>query len=284
MARIIDGLKISEEFNLATRDRVKDLKNSGVTPKLVTFTIGEQNKNDLLSSRIDELADFTGIQTSYYKFDAQIKLSELKKFIQRMNEDKTVHAILFRSSMPKYLSFRDAINLISPDKDVDGVTTLNQGRLFLGEPGMIPCAPLAILHLLRLVHEDLAGMHAVILGRSSAVGRPLTQLLLNANCTVTSLHSYSKDIESVCRTANIVVSAMGNPMFVTRNFIKEGATVIDVGLNKIVTEDGHQQIVGDVDFEDVLGVVHAITPVPNGVAPMTASYLMHNTLKLACCA
>lgn len=284
MAKIIDGLKISEEFNLATRDRVKDLKNSGVIPKLVTFTLGEQSKNALLSDRIDELSEFTGIHISHYNFDAQIKLSELQTFIQKMNEDQSVHAILFQSSMPKYLSFRDAINLISPDKDVDGVTTLNQGRLFLGEPGMIPCAPLAILHLLRMVHEDLAGMHAVILGRSSSVGRPLTQLLLNANCTVTSLHSYSKDIESVCRTADILISAMGNPLFVTKDFIKKGATVIDVGLNKIVSDDGYPQIVGDVDFDDVFGIVNAITPVPNGVAPMTSSYLMHNTLKLACCA
>ncbi len=284
MARIIDGAKIADEFNLAIRDRVKDLKKSGVNPKLVTITIGENEKSALFSDKRDELAEFTGIEVANYNLDIETKLSELKELVGPLNEDNSVHAIFLRTSKPKGLSFRDAINLVSPDKDVTGLTTLNQGRLFLGEPGMIPCAPLAVLHLLRIIHEDLAGMHAVVLGRSSSVGRPLTQLLLNANCTVTSLHSYSKDLESVCRTADILVSAMGNPKFITRHFVKEGSTVIDVGINLLSNEKDGSQTIGDVDFDDVLGVAGAITPVPDGVAPMTASYLMHNTLKLACCA
>ena len=283
MAKIVDGSKIANEFNLATRERVRDLKNSGVTPKLVTITIGENERSALFSSKRDELAKFTGIEVINYNLDVRVRLSELKKLVIPLNDDKSVHAIFMRTAQPKGLSFRDAVNLISPDKDVAGLTTLNQGRLFLGEPGMIPCAPLAVLHLLRIVHENLAGMHAVVLGRSSSVGRPLTQLLLNANCTVTSLHSYSKDIESVCRTADILISAMGNPKFITRHFIKEGATVIDVGLNHLVDQKDNSLTVGDVDFDDVFEVAGAITPVPNGVAPMTASYLMHNTLKLACC-
>ncbi len=283
MARIIEGLKIAKEFDLAVRDRVRILRKSGVTPKLVAISLGENDRNILFSSKRDDLANFIEIETKNYHFDAQMKLPELKEFINGLNNDNSVHAIFFQSSMPKYLSFRDAINLISPDKDVDGATTLNQGRLFLGEPGMIPCTPLAVLHLLRVVHENIAGMHAVVLGRSSSVGRPLIQLLLNANCTVTSLHSYSKDIESVCKTADILVSAMGNPKFVTKDLVKEGATVIDVGINHITDEKGISQVVGDVDFDDVLGVAGAITPVPSGVAPMTMSYLMHNTLKLACC-
>ena len=283
MARIIDGLKISCDFNLAIRDRVKDLRKSGVVPKLVTITIGENEKSALFSAKRNELARFTGIEVLNYNLDIRTKLSELKELILPLNDDKSVHAIFLRTSNLKDLSFRDAINLVSPDKDVAGLTTLNQGRLFLGEPGMIPCAPLAVLHLLRIVHENLAGMRAVVLGRSSSVGRPLTQLLLNANCTVTSLHSYSKDIENVCRTADILVSAMGNPKFITRRFVKEGATVIDVGLNHLTDRKDGSQTVGDVDFEDVVGVAGAITPVPGGVAPMTASYLLHNTLKLACC-
>ena len=284
MAEIIDGSKIADEFNLAIRDRVKDLKKSGVTPKLATITIGENERSALFSAKRDELAKFTGIGVVNYNLDMETKLSELKELILPLNEDKSIHAIFLRTSKPKGLSFRDAVNLISPDKDVAGLTTLNQGRLFLGEPGMIPCAPLAVIHLLRTIHEDLAGMHAVVLGRSSVVGRPLTQLLLNANCTVTSLHSYSKDLESVCRTADILVSAVGNPKFITRHFVKEGATVIDVGLNHLSDQKDGSQTIGDVDFDDVLGVAGAITPVPEGVAPMTASHLMHNTLKLACCA
>ncbi len=283
MAKIIDGAKIAGEFNLAIRDRVKDLKKSGVIPKLVTITIGENERSALFSAKRDELAKFTGIEVLNYNLDIGTKLSELKELVLPLNDDKSVHAIFMRTAKPKGLSYRDAVNLISPDRDVAGLTTLNQGRLFLGEPGMIPCAPLAVLHLLRIIHENLAGMHAVVLGRSSSVGRPLTQLLLNANCTVTSLHSYSKDLESVCRTADILVSAMGNPKFITRHFIKKGATVIDVGLNHLVDQKDNSLTVGDVDFDDVFEVAGAITPVPNGVAPMTASYLMHNTLKLACC-
>ncbi len=284
MAKIIDGLKISSEFNIAIRDRVRELKKSGVTPKLVTVSLEETPKRILFSAKRDELAKFTEIETQNYYFNAQTKPSELREFIQKLNNDKSVHAIFFQSSVSKFISRRDAINLISSEKDVDGATTLNQGRLFLGEPGMIPCAPLAVLHLLRTIHGEITGMHAVVLGRSSSVGRPLTQLLLNANCTVTSLHSYSKDIERVCKTADILVSAMGNPRFVTRNFVKNGATVIDVGINYITDEKGIPQIVGDIDFDDVQEVAGAVTPVPNGVAPMTTSYLMHNTLKLACCA
>lgn len=284
MAKIIDGQKIAHEFNLAVRDRVRNLKKVGVTPKLVTVSLGESEKNALFASKREALAQFTEIEIKNYHFDSQMKLLELKEFICQLNDDKSVHGIFFQSCMPKYVSFRDAANLISSEKDVDGATTLNQGRLFLGEPGMIPCAPLAVLHLLRTIHEDIAGRHAVVLGRSSSVGRPLIQLLLNANCTVTSLHSYSQDIESVCKTADILVSAMGNPKFITKDLIKKGATVIDVGINRVTDEKGIPHLVGDVDFDDVLGVAGAVTPVPNGVAPMTSSYLMHNTLKLACCA
>lgn len=284
MAKIIDGSKIANEFNLVIRDRVRDLKKNGVIPKLVTITIGENERSALFSAKRDELAKFTGIEVANYNLDIDINLSKLEDLILPLNTDKSVHAIFLRTAKPKGLSFRDAVNLISPDKDVAGITTVNQGRLFLGEPGMIPCAPLAVLHLLRIIHGNLAGMRAVVLGRSSSVGRPLTQLLLNANCTVTSLHSYSKDLESICRTADILVSAMGNPGFITRHFVKEGATIIDVGLNHLSDPKEGLCTVGDVDFDDVFEVAGTITPVPNGVAPMTASYLMHNTLKLACCA
>lgn len=284
MVKIIDGSKIANKFNLAIRDRVRDLRKSGVIPKLVTITIGENEKSALFSAKRNELAKFTGIDALNYNLNMGTKLSELKELVSSLNDDKSVHAIFLRTSKPKELSFRDAVNLISPDKDVAGLTTINQGRLFLGEPGMIPCAPLAVLHLLRIIHENLAGMHAVVLGRSSSIGRPLTQLLLNANCTVTLLNSYSKDLENVCKTADILVSSMGNPRFITRHFIKKGATVIDVGLDHLSDRKDNTLTIGDVDFDDVLEVAGAVTSVPDGIAPITASYLMHNTLKLACCA
>jgi methylenetetrahydrofolate dehydrogenase (NADP+)/methenyltetrahydrofolate cyclohydrolase len=169
--------------------------------------------------------------------------------------------------------------MINPKKDVDGLTEINQGKLFSGEQGTFPCTPLGVLHLLRTVHENIAGLHAAVIGRSAIVGRPLAQLLLNADCTVTTLHSRSKNLADICRTADILISAAGKPQFIGEEFVKPGATVIDVGVNRI-EKDGKNKIVGDVKFDEVKEVAAAVTPVPNGVGPMTVAYLMNNTLDL----
>ncbi len=283
MVRIINGKEIADEFSQTIKLRVDEVKSRGVFPKLAMIRVGEDENTAIYTIKKEKLAQQIGIETVNYHFDNKVKSIDLLKLINELNIDKKIHAILLQSPLPKRLSFRNIVNAINPEKDVDGLTTLNQGRLFSGEPGIIPCAPLGVLHILRIIHEDIAGMHAVVIGRSSTVGRPLSQLLLNANCTVTLLHSYSRNLEEICKTADILVSAVGKPKFVDSNFVKKGATVIDIGLNKIKNNNGDISFVGDVDFDNVISVAGAITPVPNGIGPMTAAYLMHNTLKLACC-
>lgn len=278
MAKIINGSEIASEFCKGVHERVREIQDRGINPRLALINANSVNK----LSDIIKVAKSVGIIADVYQFDCKTNSQEITNLIKDLNTDNNTHGISLRSPMPKSARFRELINLVHENKDVDGLTTLNQGRLFSGEPGIVPCAPLGIVHLIRTIHEDISGLHAVVLGRSSVVGRPLAQLLLNSNCTVTLLHSYSHDLPEICRNADILVSAIGQSNFVTEEFVKEGATVIDVGLNK-VTENGEMKIVGDVDFKSVFGVAGAITPVPNCVDAMTTAYLMHNTLKLACC-
>lgn len=283
MTKIINGRKIAADFCDSVRDRVAELKVRGITPRIALINASNDPASEIYVSKKEKLAESVGIKSDVYKFAQGTKESEVADLIEKLNADKSVHAILLQSPLIEGLRFRELVNLIAPEKDVDGLTSINQGRLFSGEPGVIPCTPLGVLHLIRTVHEKIAGLHAVVIGRSSIVGRPMTLLLLNANCTVTALHSYSRDLPEICRTADIVVSATGQPKFVEKNFIKPGATVIDVGVTRITEADGTKKIVGDVDFDEVSEVAGAITPVPNGVGPMTVAYLMYNTLKLACC-
>ncbi|MDR0678381.1 MAG: bifunctional methylenetetrahydrofolate dehydrogenase/methenyltetrahydrofolate cyclohydrolase [Holosporaceae bacterium] len=282
MAKVIDGKEIANEFCAQIKERTLEIKKRGIEPRIALINTGEDPASEIYISKKEKLATSVGISSVVYKFNNYVKENEVSDLIVKLNDDAEVHAILLQSPLPKSFQFRKLINLIHPDKDVDGLTTINQGRLFSGEPGITPCTPSGVLHLLRTVHTNIAGLHAVVLGRSSIVGRPLAQLLLNSNCTVTLLHSYSKDLPTICRTADILVSAIGKPLFVRKEFVKPGATVIDVGVNKI-EKNGSKKIVGDVNFDEVFEVAAAITPVPNGVGPMTVAYLMHNTLNLACC-
>lgn len=282
MAKIINGKEIAAEYCAVMKEQIAELKATGVTPTVAIINVHGDVASETYIKKKVELAQSLGINALIYQFEEDVSEGEIADLINNLNHDMNVHAIVLQSPLPKKMSFRNLVNLIDPEKDVDGLTTLNQGRLFSGEPGIIPCTPLGVLHLLHFVHPHLAGMRAVVLGRSSIVGRPLAQLLLNANCTVTLLHSYSHDLEEICRTADILVSAVGNPRFIGRNFIKKGATVIDVGISRI-SENGKMKLIGDVDFDDVSEVAGAVTPVPGGVGPMTVAYLMHNTLKLACC-
>lgn len=282
MATIIDGAKAAADFCDTIAGRVEELKTKGIFPKLALINASDDPASEIYVSNKQKLAHKVGIESVVKKFSASVSANELVDTIEALNADSTCHGILLQAPLAKHLSFRDLVNKIDPNKDVDGLTTINQGRLFAGEAGVLPCTPLGVLHLLHMVHPKLAGLHAVVLGRSSIVGRPLSQLLLNANCTVTLLHSYSKNLSEICRTADILVSAIGKPLFVEANFVKPGATVIDVGINRIFEKD-KQRIVGDVDFQHVREIAGAISPVPKGVGPMTVAYLMHNAVSLACC-
>ena len=283
MAKIINGKKIATEFFDSVRDLVSELKMRGISPRIALINASNDPASEIYVSKKEALAASVGIESDIYKFTKGTKEADIIELIEKLNNDEKVHAILLQSPLMEGLRFRELINHISPNKDVDGLTSVNQGRLFSGEPGLVPCTPLGVLHLIHSVHEKIAGLHAVVIGRSSIVGRPMTLLLLNANCTVTALHSYSRNLEEVCKTADILVSATGHPKIVGKNFIKPGATVIDVGITRVIEADGTRKIIGDVDFDEVSEIAGAITPVPNGVGPMTVAYLMYNTLKLACC-
>lgn len=278
---IIDCKKISDEFCEIIKERISTVKQSGETPCIHFIRGNEEGSDAEFMLHKHAFAEEIGIKSEIHLLDSGTSEEDFVQLIKRLNADSRVHAISLQNHLPKKLCFRNLVNLIDVDKDVEGLTIVNQGRLFSGEPGIVPCTPLGILHILRQIHENLEGMHAVIVGRSSAVGRPLTQLLLNANCTVTLLHSYSRDLPQICRTADILVCAVGKPNFITEENVKPGATVIDVGLNKIL-EDGEEKIVGDVDFDAVKDIAATITPA-GGVEFMSLTYLIHNTLKLACC-
>lgn len=283
MAFIINGKVIAEQFVAELQKDVEALKKSrkiDVCLALINI-IGDAASEIYIQNKV-KLAAITGIKSKLFQFEPTILQNELKKFILSLNQDKSIHGILLQLPLPESFPPRNFINLIDPIKDVDGLTIENQGKLFTGESGIYPCTPLGIMHLLHTVHEKLSGLHAVVIGRSSIVGRPLGMMLLQANCTVTSVHSYTNDLKDICKKADILISAVGKPHFVADgSWIKPGATVIDVGVNRILNENGEKKVVGDVNFDLVKDYAGAITPVPRGVGPMTVAYLMHNTLKAA---
>ncbi|MDR0968727.1 MAG: bifunctional methylenetetrahydrofolate dehydrogenase/methenyltetrahydrofolate cyclohydrolase [Holosporaceae bacterium] len=275
---IIDGKKIAAEFRERLKERATSLKRRGIEPSIALINAGNDPASAIYVSNKQKLAAEIGIASTVYKFDDDVKGNELANLIKKLNADKNVHAILLQSPLPKNLRFSEFVNLIDPNKDVDGLTLVNQGKLFAGEPNVIPCTPFGVLHLLQTVREDISGAYAVVLGRSLIVGRPLAQLLLNNNCTVAIAHSRSKNVPEICKTADILIAAVGKPRLVGKEFVKPGAIVIDVGINRIL---GSKKIVGDVNFDEVREVAGAITPVPGGVGPMTVAYLMSNALDLA---
>jgi methylenetetrahydrofolate dehydrogenase (NADP+)/methenyltetrahydrofolate cyclohydrolase len=281
MAVIINGKKIAAEFCDEIKERAARIRKRGIEPHIALINAGDDPASAVYVSKKEKLAAAVGISSTVYKLGSDIKGSEIAELIKKLNDDKKVHAILLQSPLPNNFQFREFVNLIDPNKDVDGLTFVNQGKLFSGDPSsVVPCTPLGVLHLLRTVRKDIAGLRAVILGRSVIVGRPLAQLLLNNDCSVTTLHSRSKDVPDLCKNADLLICAIGKPLFVGKEFVKSGAVVIDVGVNRLEGEET-KKIVGDVIFDEVCEVAEAITPVPGGVGPMTVAYLMHNALDLA---
>lgn len=280
-AKIINGKKIAEEFCESMKKEISELKKRGIFPKIALINANNDPASEIYLSKKEKLAESLGIKSETYKFPENTTEEIVENTISKLNADKNVHAILLQSPVAKGLDFKKLLNLISDEKDVDGLTLKNQGRLFAGDPEIVPCTPLGILHLIKTVRKNIQGLHAVILGRSQIVGRPLISLLLNENCSVTALHSYSQNVSEISRTADILISAIGKPKFVGKDFIKPGAIVIDVGINRIQNPDGTRKIVGDVNFDEAIEIAEAVTPVPNGVGPMTVAYLIYNTVKLA---
>jgi methylenetetrahydrofolate dehydrogenase (NADP+)/methenyltetrahydrofolate cyclohydrolase len=285
-AEIIDGKDFAGRVRAQVAEHVGRLKaEHGITPGLAVVLVGEDPASQVYVRNKGKQTKESGMNSFETRFEADISEAELIAEVERLNADPNVHGILVQLPLPKHMNADVVINTIDPAKDVDGFHISNVGLLGTGQKAMVPCTPLGCLMLLRDRHGDLSGMNAVVLGRSNIVGKPMFNLLLRDSCTVTVAHSRTKDLPAVCRSADILVAAVGRPEMVTGDYVKPGATVIDVGINRIPAPEkgeGKTRIVGDCDFASCSEVAGAITPVPGGVGPMTIACLLANTLT-ACC-
>ena len=270
---IIDGKKLAEDCRAQLKKTVAALD---YVPVLAVVSVGDDKASKIYVRNKEKAAAEVGIKCDVYSFPEAVSQKELESLIIRLNQDKTVHGIIVQQPLPKLIDGGVLLDLISAEKDVDGFGVLNAGRLLLNEKGGIVAAtPKGILRMLEATGEPLVGKHAVIIGRSKIVGRPLAALLLNQHCTVTVAHSKTQNLAEICRTADILIAACGQPKMVKKNWVKKGAVVIDVGINR----DENGKICGDVDFDDVVDVAKFISPVPGGVGPMTVAMLLENTVQ-----
>ena len=281
-AAIIDGKAFAARVRGQVAAHVARLKEqNGITPGLAVVLVGEDPASQVYVASKGKQTVEVGMASFEHKLPVDTAEADLLALIARLNADPAVHGILVQLPLPGHLNAELVINSIDPAKDVDGFHISNVGLLGPGQKSMVPCTPLGCLMMLRDHHGSLAGMNAVGVGRSTIVGKPMAQLLLGDSCTVTIAHSRTRDLAAVCRGADILVAAVGRPEMITGDFVKPGATVIDVGINRI-ERDGKARLVGDVQFDSAAAVAGAITPVPGGVGPMTIACLLANTLT-ACC-
>jgi methylenetetrahydrofolate dehydrogenase (NADP+)/methenyltetrahydrofolate cyclohydrolase len=282
-AQIIDGKAFAAKVRGQVAEHVTRIKeDNGITPGLAVVLVGEDPASQVYVRSKGKQTVEAGMNSYEHKLDADTSQDDLLKLIADLNADKDVHGILVQLPLPKHLNEDLVINSIAPEKDVDGFHISNVGLLGTGQKSMVPCTPLGCLMMLRDYHGSLSGMNAVVIGRSNIVGKPMAQLLLGDSCTVTIAHSRTKDLPAVVRGADIVVAAVGRPEMVPGDWIKPGATVIDVGINRIDKPEGGTRLVGDVDYASCAEVAGAITPVPGGVGPMTIACLLANAVT-ACC-
>lgn len=281
-AEIIDGKAFAASIREKVAGHVSAIKQAiGVTPGLAVVLVGEDPASQVYVRSKNKQTLEAGMASFEHRLSADTSQDDLLALIDQLNADPAVHGILVQLPLPEHLNADLVINTINPAKDVDGFHISNVGLLATGQKAMVPCTPLGCLLLLRELHGPLSGMNAVVIGRSNIVGKPMAQLLLADSCTVTVSHSRTKDLPEVTRRADIVIAAVGRPEMVTADWIAPGATVIDVGINRI-ERDGKNILVGDVDFDSVAAKAGAITPVPGGVGPMTIACLLANTVT-ACC-
>lgn len=276
-AEIIDGKKLAQEVKESLKKEISELNSNGITPGLAVVLVGENPASQKYVSSKEKTCGQIGIKSFGYKLPTETSQEELFKLIDKLNQDPAVHGILVQLPLPKHLNEKEVMYRIAPEKDVDGFGPHSLGRLILDEPTFIPCTPFGVIKMLEAYGIDPAGKHAVVVGRSIIVGKPLAFLLLRKNATVTVCHSRTKNIKEECLKADILCVAIGKAKFITADMVKPGAVVIDIGIN--VTDDG--KLVGDVDFEAVKEKASYITPVPGGAGPMTIAMLMHNTVQAA---
>ena len=283
-AQIIDGRAAANHLQRQVRDEVRHLKDMHhVTPGLAVVLVGDDPASGIYVRNKSRQSEEVGIASFAHRLPSDLRQSDLLTLIRGLNADERVHGILVQLPLPPQINADEIIDAVHPEKDVDGFHIVNAGRLAVGlRDAMLPCTPLGCLTLLRTQHSELSGLNAVVIGRSNIVGKPMANLLLAEHCTVTIAHSRTRDLPDVCRRADILVAAVGRPEFVRGDWIKPGATVIDVGINRVDAEGGKNRIVGDVAFAEAAEVAGAITPVPGGVGPMTIASLMRNTMVAAC--
>ena len=280
-AQILNGVAMAAEIKGRVAERAAAFTAAaGRPPGLAVVLAGENPASQVYVRSKLKLARELGFHSVEHRPPADISRAGLLDLIASLNADEAIDGVLVQLPLPAHLN-ADAIAAIAPEKDVDGFHVVNAGRLFIGKPAFVPCTPLGCLRLIKSVRENLAGLNAVVVGRSNIVGKPMANLLLAENCTVTIAHSKTRNLGAVVSSADIVVAAVGQPSMIPGIWIKPGAIVIDVGINRVPALDGKTKLVGDVDFESARHVAGAITPVPGGVGPMTVAYLMANTCRAA---
>lgn len=275
MAIIIDGKELAKKIRANLKIECEELKQKNINSKLAVIMVGDDPASKVYVRNKSRACEDVGIEYEEYLLDSTITQKELIELIEKLNKDKTVNGILLQSPIPSNLDINEAFRTISPEKDVDGFNPVNVGKLVLNQDTFVSCTPYGIMKMFEEYDIDLTGKNVTILGRSNIVGKPLIQCCLNKNATVTVCHSKTKDLKEHTKNADIVISAIGKAKFVTADMIKDGAVVIDVGINR----DESGKIVGDVDFEKVSSKASYITPVPGGVGPMTIAMLMNNVIK-----
>lgn len=274
---LLNGKELAQKLQQEMTQEVTELKEKGLQPGLAVILVGEDPASQVYVRNKERAANNIGMYSVVYRLPETTSEADLIAKIEELNHDDKVHGILVQLPLPKHINEDLVLDTIDPAKDVDGFHPMNLGNLFAGKPTMIPCTPAGIMELIKLSGLDLAGKNAVIIGRSNIVGKPMAHLLLQANATVTICHSKTKDLPKVAKQADVLVVAIGRANFVTADFVKEGAVVIDVGINR----DENNKLTGDVKFDEVAPLTSYITPVPGGVGPMTITMLMRQTIDAA---
>ena len=277
MAQILDGKELAKKVREGVKEQVDKLKNKGINPKLAVVMVGNDSASAVYVKNKSNACRKAGIEFEEFLLPEETTEEELIELIKKLNKDKNVHGILLQSPVPKHINIDRAFDTISPEKDVDGFNAVNVGNLTIGRDCLVSCTPYGVMRLLEEYNIDVSGKRAVVIGRSNIVGKPMLQCLLSKDATVTICHSKTKDLSEVVSEADIVISAIGRPNFVTGNMIKDGAVVIDVWINRM--EDG--SLCGDVKFDESESKASFITPVPGGVGPMTVAMLVENVVKAA---
>lgn len=272
--QIIDGKALAAEYQEKIKTQVVKMER---TPTLAVILVGNDPASEIYVRHKRQVAERVGVISELFQLSPVITEEALIAFIQELNANDKVDGILVQLPLPKHMNADAVIEAIHPDKDADGLTSANLGHLFVGNPNLVPCTPMACMALIKTVCPVLQGKNVVIVGRSKLVGKPLSQLLLDENCTVTQAHSKTLNLKKVCREADILIVAVGKPHLITKSFVKKGAIIIDVGINRLK----NKKIVGDVEFDKMNGHASAVTPVPGGVGPMTVTMLLQNTLQIS---